>query len=127
MKNIGKFVFAFLILAAMSLNSMAGDYADLKVIGFSEDGKYLAFEESGEWDGSGGDYATTYYIDTAKNSFAIMPTVFERTFDKADKTNGFRSPSLYKKSVAGKLNKLGIVRGNTGQLAAAHFLTDLSF
>lgn len=127
MKKIQQLALALLILTAISSMVFAGDYATFKFIGFSENGKYLAFEESGEWDGAGGDYATTYYIDTAKNSFAIAPSVFERTDDPADKLKGFRIESLYKKEVAAKLKKFRIVRGNSGQQVVAHFLNDLSF
>jgi predicted secreted protein len=127
MKRIQQLALALLIMAAFSSVTLAGDYAILKVIGFSENGKYLAFEEFGAWDGSGGDYATTYYVDTAKNSFAIAPTIFERTDFPDDKLKGFRIESLYKKDVAAKLKKFGIQRGNTGQLVVAHLLNDLSF
>jgi predicted secreted protein len=116
-----------LILATVSSVAFAGDYANFKFIGFSENGKYLAFEESGEWDGSGGDYATTYYIETAKNSFAAPPTIFERGDDPGFKTTGLSIESLYKKAVAAKLKKFRIERGNSGQQVIAHFLNDLSF
>lgn len=127
MKKIQKLALALLILTAFSSIVLAGDYASFKFIGFSKNGKYLAFEEFGAWDGSGGDYATTYYIDTTKNSFAIAPTIFERTDDPLDKLKGFRVESLYKKDVALKLKRFGIERGNFGQQVVAHFLNDLSF
>lgn len=124
MKKIQQLAFAVLILAALSSNLLAGDYADLKFIGFSKDGKYLAFEEAGMWDGVGGEYATTYYVDTAKNSFAAAPTVFEWEAN----TPGYSRLSLrYKKAVPLFLKKFGIVSGNKGQLAVAHLLSDMSF
>ena len=61
----------------------AGDYADLKFIGFSADGRYLAFEESGAWDGAGGDYATTYFVNVAKNTYALPPAVFSHAAPQA--------------------------------------------
>jgi predicted secreted protein len=124
MKKIIQSALAVLVLAALSSPLLAGDYASLKFIGFSRDGKYLAFEESGEWDGSGGEYATTYYVDTVKNSFAAAPTVFEWE----DGAPGRSRLSLrYKKSVPVFLKKFGIVGGNTGQLAVAHLLSDMTF
>jgi predicted secreted protein len=112
---------------AAAASAFAGDYADLEVIGFSKDGRYLAFEESGAWDGSGGDYATTYYIDTSKNMYAAAPTIFQSSFDPSEKTEGFRSLRLYKQSVATRLKRFGIIRGNNGSLRAAHLLSDMSF
>lgn len=126
MKKIQQGAFAILILAVFSSFAFANDYADLKFIGFSENGKYLAFEEFGEWDDSGDEYATTYFIDTAKNSFAVAPTIYERTDAPLSKLKGFRTKTIYKKDVATKLRKLCIVRGNSGQLVAAHLLNDLS-
>lgn len=124
MKTISQFVYTIMILAALSSNLLAGDYAALKFIGFSRDGKYLAFEESGEWDGSGGEYATTYYVDTAKNSFASKPTVFEWE----DGAPGYkRLLSRYKTRVPPQLRKFGIVGGNTGEMVVAHLLNDMSF
>lgn len=124
MKKIRLLIFGVLLTAMMSSNLLAGDYADLKFIGFSENGKYLAFAESGEWDGSGGEYATTYYIDTVKNSFAAAPTVFEWEGN----TPGYaRLLSAYKKSVAASLRKFRIVNGNTGAQTVAHLLSDMSF
>jgi predicted secreted protein len=110
----------------MSLSVFAGDYADLKVIGFSTDGQYLAFEESGVWDGSGGEYATTYYIDVERNKYAVPPTVFQWEMDSMKESA--RRPLLlrYKRAVAVQLARLKIVRGNIGQQVVAHLLNDWS-
>lgn len=126
MKKIRIPVFAVLVLAILSQAARAGDYADFKFIGFSANGKFLAFEESGEWDGSGGDYATTYYVNTVKNSYAARPSVFEWSMESPAK----REPLLlarYKRSVALNLKRFGIVRGNNGQMVVAHLLNDLSY
>ena len=122
-----KLVYLILILIVMSVNLFAGDNADFKFIGFSEDGKYLAFEESGEWDGAGGEYATTYFINVAKNIFAIAPAGYEWGSD--GEKESFRLPRLarYKKAVAANLKKFKIERGNLGKLVAAHLLGDHSF
>lgn len=127
MKKIQKFIFVTLFIAIMSSNLFAGDNADFKFIGFSEDGKFLAFEESGEWDGAGGEYATTFFINVAKNSFASAPAVYEWGSD--GEKESLRSPRLrrYKTSVAANLKKFRIVRGNLGKLVAAHLLGDHSF
>ena len=49
-----------LLLAAPAV---AGDRALADFIGFSEDGRYFAFEEYGVQDGSGFPYSTIYVID----------------------------------------------------------------
>jgi predicted secreted protein len=127
MKKIYRLIFACLILAISAANLLAGDNANFKFIGFSEDGRFLAFEESGEWDGAGGEYATTYFINVEKNAFAAAPSVYEWGSD-AEKES-LRQPRLtrYKKSVAANLKKFRIERGNLGKLVAAHLPGDHSF
>jgi len=76
----------------------------VKFIGFSEDGKYLAFEESGEWDvHSGGDYATTYFVDVEKNVYAVAPSVYSFSENDDRHTGRFSQVAQmrrYKLSVA---------------------------
>lgn len=62
------------MLAAFSLacgvvSAEAGDTASLSILGFSADGGIFAFEEYGEFDGSGGGYSNRFYIDTSDDSF----------------------------------------------------------
>ena len=117
--------------ASMSLNTFAGDYADVKFIGFSPDGKYLAFEESGDWDvHRGGDYATTYFVDVAKNVYAVPPSAYSFSENDDLLTGRFSQAAQmrrYKLSVATKIKRLKIVIGNTGRLVVAHLDTDRSF
>ncbi len=49
--------------------AFAGDFAQVRPIGFSEDGKIFAYEEFGIQDGSGSAYANIYFIDTAKDEY----------------------------------------------------------
>lgn len=127
MKIIKQLALTILVLTAISSVTFAGDNANFKFIGFSEDGKYLAFEESGEWDGSGGEYATTYFINVAKNSYSAAPAVYAWGSD--GEKESFRLPRLarYKRTVAANLKKFKIERGNLGKLVAAHLLGDHSF
>jgi predicted secreted protein len=117
----------FLSITLISFTALAGDYADFKLIGFSADGQYMAFEESGEWDGSGGDYATTYYIDVEDNKYALPPTVFEWSMDSMKES--VRRPLLnrYRQKAAVAISKLKIIRGNVGDQVVAHLLNDWSF
>src|SRR5690606_23869442 len=49
--------------------SLAGDTAQLQILGFSADGRIFAFEEYGVQDGSGFPYANRFYIDTTTDSY----------------------------------------------------------
>lgn len=66
MKNLAGLALAATIFASPAL---AGDAAELSILGFSTDGAIFAFEEYGIQDGSGFPYANRFYIDTAKDSF----------------------------------------------------------
>ncbi len=107
----------------MPVSIFAGDYATLNFIGFSDDGKYLAFEEYGTQDGSGFPYSNFYFIDVVKNSYAA-PSV-GKLIEK--ETAGIDSTRLAAKSAAAaNLKKFKIVAGNTGNLVVARLLTDLN-
>lgn len=131
MKNIQQIVFVFLILATFSSVKCQIDYPKLKFIGFSENGKYLAFEESGEVEGldrySNYQYATTYYVNVAKNSFALKTTYLDEPPGINVTRESARLELAYKHEVSAKLRKLRIISGNTGDFAVAHFLSDWSF
>lgn len=45
----------------------AGDVAERRIIGFSSDGNYFAFEQYGRQDGSGFPYADIFVIETARD------------------------------------------------------------
>lgn len=47
----------------------AGDVAEMRPLGFSPDGKFFAFEQFGEQDGSGFDYAEIQVIDTETDQY----------------------------------------------------------
>jgi len=111
------------LLAAFSVTSFAGDYANLRFIGFSNDGKYLAFEEWGEGD-PGGWYSSVYFIDVDKNSFAAPPVNLwdEEGLKPLTALRG-KSAALAAKN----LRRFKIVEGNTGRLLVAHLLTDWTY
>ncbi len=112
--------FAFVLLTA---NAFAGDYAKLNFIGFSVDGKYLAFEEYGTQDGSGFPYSNIYIVETAKNSYAAPPV--KSRIDKESATEA--AARLKAKTGANSnLKKFKIVQGNTGEMLVARLLTDLN-
>ncbi|THV25016.1 DUF2259 domain-containing protein [Peteryoungia ipomoeae] len=62
--------------------AQAGDVAEMRPHGFSADGRYFAYEEFGEQDGSGFPYATIYIVDTKTDSFVPGSPVETRIRDE---------------------------------------------
>lgn len=58
-----RFLSVVVALAATMVPALAGDRAAIDLIGYSEDGRYFAFEEFGVQDGSGFAYSAIYLID----------------------------------------------------------------
>lgn len=58
---------AFALLTASGAS--AGDVAEMRPLGFSPDGKFFAFEQFGEQDGSGFAYAEIQVIDTETDQY----------------------------------------------------------
>lgn len=114
----------FALFSLLTLNCFAGDYATLNVIGFSKNGRYLAFEEYGSQDGSGFPYSNICFIDTAKNVYAApcIGVIIEK--ESATESSARRRSALLARK---KLKQLGIVKGNTGKLVVSHQITDLTF
>lgn len=121
-------VLMFCVAAFSPTLVFAGDYAQFSFIGFSADGKYLAFEEYGTHDGSGLPYSNIYIVDVEKNTFASPP--FRKTIDEGV-IDGSKIPAeeviraKAKKAAAADLRKYKIVAGNTGNLVVARLLTDI--
>jgi predicted secreted protein len=65
MKRIGIAYLLALAVAVTSPHAWAGDGAALNVLGFSPDGRYFAFEQYGEQDGSGSLYSIITAIQIA--------------------------------------------------------------
>lgn len=113
----------------MSATVRAGDFSTLNFIGFSRDGRYLAFEEYGVTDPDGIGYSTTVFVDTLKNTIVGKPI----SFLKADLRVNVASPSyessarkLARAAIVSMTQKLGIVAGNTGREVISRPLTDVS-
>lgn len=49
--------------------AQAGEFAERAVIGFSSDGRYFAFEEFGQQDGSGFVYSSIFVVDTRERAW----------------------------------------------------------
>lgn len=124
MKKLSLLICTFLVIGMAAVNSFA-TYGSMEFIGFSKDGRYLAFENSDPGGDGGGGALTAYFVDTAKNSYAIPPIVLPD--DDDNKPAKYKAASrIYDQRLAAGIRKFGIVRGNTGTLAAAHLLTDWS-
>lgn len=92
----------------------AGDLAHFDLIGFSKDGKYLAFRQAAIGDGSGFPYADIDVIDVAKNSLVANANVNTQTGNSS--TAQVRVAVLTKASSI--LKKYGITDGNQGRFVA---------
>jgi predicted secreted protein len=92
----------------------AGDLAHFDLIGFSKDGKYLAFRQAAIGDGSGFPYADIDVIDVAKNSLIENVNVNTQTGNSS--TAQVRAAVLTKASAV--LKRYGITDGNQGRFVA---------
>ena len=59
----------FTIFLASTFSTFAGDFAEFRSLGFSEDGKIFGFEQFGVQDGSGFPYAERFFIDTETDRY----------------------------------------------------------
>lgn len=114
---------ALTIFFALSAPVFAGDYAHLNFIGFSKDGKYLAFEEYGTQDGSGFPYSNIFFVETAKNSYAAAPARVRLETESATES---AARLKAKTAAAVNLRKFKIAAGNTGSMVVARLITDLN-
>lgn len=123
MKTTRIWTLSALLVSLLILPVKAGDFATLNFIGFSKDGRYLAFEEYGTQDGSGFPYANIYVIDVAKNSFA-SPSVAIRLEQETATEQMARARAKLRAAAA--LKRFRIVAGNTGTLLVSRLLTDIT-
>ncbi len=120
---------AFVLSAAFCSAAFAGDYAQVNFIGFSVDGRFLAFEEFGASLTDVVGYSTIYFVNTDKNSFAA-PSVSDqlRESEMEEYEGSFDSPARRRVLLkAGPtLRRLKIVVGNTGRQVISRPLTDVT-
>lgn len=69
MRSINRLFLLCAVFFFMVLPLKAGDFAQFRPLGFSEDGSVFAFEQFGVQDGSGFPYAERYFIRTASDTF----------------------------------------------------------
>jgi predicted secreted protein len=110
-----EFVKKFLLIGFLGLSlAQAGDIAHFDLIGFSSNGKYLAFRQAAIGDGTGFPYAGIDVIDVAKNTLIASSNMDTQT-DNAS-TAAVRAAVLTK--AAPLLKKYGIQVGNQGRFVA---------
>lgn len=87
--------FIVLFLAAFSKSiAVAGDYADRKILGFSPDGHYFAYEQYGVQDGSGFPYSEIFVIDALADKWVTGTPVRKRIDDENATLGDVRSQAL---------------------------------
>ena len=112
------------VLVLAPAKASAGDYANLKFIGFSRDGKYLAFTQYGTGDASGYPFASVYLVDVEQNKFVSKPFEISIENEKSTEEAAIRKAEAL---AARKMRALKIERGNTGTLVLAHLMTDWTY
>lgn len=115
--------FLFVYLFAANL-AFAGDSSQLKIIGFSKDGRYLAYEVSGVQDGSGIPYCEVYFIDVENNDFATRP--FKLQGKESDSQNLANLQAQAATAIAKQLRDYQIDEKTQGQTLVYHPLSDLT-
>jgi predicted secreted protein len=87
-------------LALMAAPAFAGDAADFAALGFSADGRYLAYEEFGVQDGSGFPYSNIFILDVAEDKWVGGSPFRVRHDDESPTLAGVRAEALSKAAFA---------------------------
>jgi predicted secreted protein len=96
----------FGLLTILSTPVFAGEVASRKILGFSQDGTYLAWEESITYEESLFQKCTIYFIRVPKNAWAAKPVEATRPSDISESSE-HPCKTAHKKAQA-NFNKLGI-------------------
>lgn len=109
------------VVLLLTATTRAGDFATLNFIGFSKNGRYLAFEEYGTQDGSGFPYSNYYFIDVEKNAYAAPSIAIRIDSETAEEP---QARARAKARAAATLRRLRILDRNTGTMVVSRMLTD---
>lgn len=110
-------------LALSSSSAIAGDFANLNVLGFSSDGNIFAFEEYGVQDGSGFPYANRFYIDTNTDQFIGGSPIRVRIEDETVDVSQARSDAA---AQGQSIISDAMLGENAGYLAGFNTVTEAS-
>ncbi|MCP4696866.1 MAG: DUF2259 domain-containing protein [Gammaproteobacteria bacterium] len=113
----------FLAGLLLQTQAMAGDAATMDFMGFSKDGKYLAFEQYGVTGGRGTPYSEIFLVNVERNSYVTKPFKTEMDLSPEISENDAREENW--KKARTKLNQFEILEGNQGLHAVSHPLNDL--
>jgi len=89
----------------------AGDLTDVRQVGFSENGRYFAYEQFGRQDASGFPYSRVSFVDTQTNGPAADDAFVLHEQEDAELLASRTEAAGLARPV---LQRLGIVEGNTG-------------
>lgn len=119
-------------VACTTLPAIAAEASRLEMIGFSADGRHVAFEEYGTQDGSGFPYSNIFVIDVAANDWVsgtpvrILITDVEMPDEEQMWRYGLQEARGQARAQAQPaLDRHGIVPGNTGTTVISHPYSDL--
>ncbi len=99
---------AFVLLLSFA---RAGDAANLEFLGFSRDGRYLAFEQFGMTDGIGFPYAKVQIVDVVKNTVLAQSEKMLET----ENSSIAQARAALKANKTALLTRYKIARANQGQ------------
>lgn len=106
---MSSFRYALVLFLTPSL-ILAGDASQYDLIGFSADGKYVAFERYGVYDGSAFPYCEIFIVDVAKNDYPVQP--LRHVIEDSPTEHDARIEA--KKAATPLLQQFGIIDRNTG-------------
>lgn len=112
---------ALVLLTACAAS--AGDVAEMRPIGFSPDGRFFAFEQFGEQDGSGFPYAEIQVIDTETDTYVEGTPISVLIRREEAPIGDARRESLDKAKALLEARKIG---GDPGHLVALAPIGELS-
>jgi len=111
------------LLSLTATTAWAGDAATLNFIGFSSNGKHLAFQQYGVTDGKGAAYATLYFLDVVDNRYQDKPIETIEDY-KSGSPSGREAQETVRQlnldQAKTQLSALEITAGNTGMQVVSH-------
>lgn len=120
-------VFVMLVLPVLGVPraGRAGDAAELKLLGASAGGRYVAYMQSGARDGSGSPYAWVDFFDVTHDRPVSGAKPIRVGGREGDTLSLARTERQARSKAQATLQKLGIAAAHAGRVLLSHPLTDL--
>lgn len=112
-------LFIAMLLCVFSVTSWAGDAAQVRFIGFSQAGNYLAFQEYGVTDGEGATFSNLFIVDVVHNR------LMEKMIETQDASGTAQVLELNLNKAKASLDKLGIILDNVGEKMISRTFNDV--